>query len=148
MKMIDISGKPIVHREASAVGQIRLRPETVRLVRKGQLEKGDPTQLAILTGIQGAKLTPTLMPLCHPLRLEKVDVKASIVPDGIVVSVTVVSDGRTGVEMEALSAVTAALLNVWDVTKQYEKDSRGQYPTTEISGIKVVRKVKRPAVVP
>lgn len=148
MKMIDISRKPSLHREASAVGRIRLKQETLNRIRKGQIEKGNPAQLAILTGIQGAKLAPTLMPLCHPLRLEKVDVKALIVRDGIEVSATVVSEGKTGVEMEALSAVTTALLNVWDVTKQYEKDPEGQYPSTEITRIRVVRKVKRASLVP
>jgi len=90
-----------------------------------------------------AKKTPEVLPLCHPLPITNVDVKMSIENDGIKVSVKVKSVGKTGVEMEALTATAVALLNVWDMVKKYEKDEEGQYPYTEIVMIRVKSKVKR-----
>lgn len=144
VRMVDISGKQVVRREAVAVGEIRLKPETLRLIKEGRVQKGDPTQIATLAGVQGAKLTPMLMPLCHPLGIESTDVTTEVLETGMRVTAKVVAAAKTGVEMEALTAVAAALLNVWDVTKQYEKTSDGQYPTTTITNIRVLRKVKEP----
>lgn len=142
VKMIDISKKLEQYREAVASGEIKLKPETIKMIREGRIEKGDPIQIAKLTGIQGAKFTPSVIPLCHPIPIESTDVNMSIEDDKIIAKARVIANSKTGVEMEALTAVTIALLNLWDVIKKYEKDDKGQYPTTLISNIKVLRKVK------
>ncbi|MDH5448570.1 MAG: cyclic pyranopterin monophosphate synthase MoaC [Candidatus Bathyarchaeota archaeon] len=144
MSMVDVSKKPEVFREAMARGIIRLRPETIRLIKEGKVEKGDVFSLAKVAGVLAAKKTSELVPLCHPLPLSNVDVKVEIVDEArVAVEATVKAFAKTGVEMEALVAVSAALLTVWDMTKQYEKDSEGQYPTTAITDVKVLQKVKR-----
>lgn len=142
IRQVDVSGKPAVKRIAVARGFIKLRSETLRRIREGGLEKGDPLQVARLAGINAAKLTPFLLPLCHPLKLEHVSIEARVLGEGVEVEVRVEATEKTGVEMEALTAASVALLNIWDVVKRYEKDEEGQYPYTEISSIRVVRKVK------
>ena len=142
-KQVDVSAKPISFRKATAVGFIRLKPETIGIIKRGKVEKGDPLSLARLTGVLSAKQTPNIVVLCHPLRIDSAAVDARLTKDGIEVTATVAAHERTGVEMEALTAVSVALLNVWDVTKQYEKDADGQYPSTSIEYIKVTKKVKR-----
>jgi cyclic pyranopterin phosphate synthase len=142
--MVDVTSKPEVYREAKAKGAIRLKPETIQLIRDGKVEKGDPFQVAQVAGILAAKNTSTLIPLCHPLPLTGVEVKLKIV-DGsnVEAEATVKTRAQTGVEMEALAAAATALLTVWDMTKQYEKDEDGQYPSTSIQDLHVVNKVKR-----
>ncbi|MDH5624214.1 MAG: cyclic pyranopterin monophosphate synthase MoaC [Candidatus Bathyarchaeota archaeon] len=143
MSMIDVTAKPEVYREAKAKGAIKLKPKTIRLIREGKVEKGDPFHVAKVAGILAAKNTSSLIPLCHPLPLTSVEVNLHIVDDSTVeVETTVKTRAQTGVEMEALVAATVALLTVWDMTKQYEKDKRGQYPRTVIQDIRVVRKLK------
>lgn len=142
IKQVDISGKQYVRREAIAVGRIRLRPETVERIGKGLLEKGDALQLARVGGVMAAKMTPHILPLCHSIKLENVEITGRVGEDYVEVRSRVVATEKTGVEMEALTAVSAALLNIWDVVKQYEKDERGQYPETEIYGVRVLSKVK------
>ena len=144
-KQVDVSAKPVSFREATAVGFIKLKPSTIDLIKKGAIEKGDPLSLARVTGVLAAKQTPNMVVLCHPLRLDLAAVEAKLKKNGVEVSARVSAHERTGVEMEALTAVSVALLNVWDVTKQYEKDPEGQYPSTRIECIKVTKKVKRPA---
>ena len=144
MVMVDVSGKAEIFREATATGTIRLKPETVNLIKTGKIAKGDPLYTAKIAGVLAAKKTSSLVPLCHPLPLTNVEVEAEIVDKNTVeVSATVKAKAQTGVEMEALVATSAALLTVWDMVKQYEKDSDGQYPTTAIQNIHVVRKLKR-----
>ncbi|MCP8303872.1 MAG: cyclic pyranopterin monophosphate synthase MoaC [archaeon] len=140
--MVDISKKPEQYREAVASGEIRLKPETIKLIREGRVEKGDPLQIATLAGINGTKFTPWVIPLCHPIPVESTEVDIHIKDESIVVTTKVIANSKTGVEMEALTATSIALLNIWDVVKKYEKDEEGQYPTTMISSIKVLRKVK------
>lgn len=142
IRQVDVSGKEVTRREAVARGFIKLKPETIRRIKSGDLEKGDPLQVARLAGMNAAKLTPLLLPLCHPLKLEHIEVDLSVMDDGIEAVVRVIAHEKTGVEMEALTATSIALLNVWDVVKKYEKDESGQYPSTEIMSIKVVRKIK------
>ncbi len=143
MSMVDVSAKPEVFREAKAKGIIKLKTETIRLIREGKVEKGDPFEVAKVAGILAAKNTSSLIPLCHPLPLTGVEVKLKMVDDSTVeVEATVKTRAQTGVEMEALGAATTALLTVWDMTKQYEKDESGQYPSTSIQDLHVVRKVK------
>jgi len=142
--MVDITEKPEVYREATASGKIKLKPETIRLIREGKIEKGDPFNVAKIAGILAAKNTSSLVPLCHPLPLTNVNISISITDDSTVeVEATAKTRAQTGVEMEALVAASVALLTVWDMTKQYEKDEAGQYPSTVIQEIRVVRKVKQ-----
>ena len=143
MSMVDVTAKPEVYREAKAKGTIKLKPETIQLIREGKIEKGDPFEVAKVAGILAAKNTSSSIPLCHPLPLTGVEVKLKIV-DGsnVEVETTVKTRAQTGVEMEALVAAATALLTVWDMTKQYEKDANGQYPSTSIQDLHVVNKVK------
>jgi len=142
--MVDVSGKAEIFREATAKGQIRLKPETVNLIQEGKIAKGNPLYTAKIAGVLAAKKTSELVPLCHPLPLTNVDVDAIILDKICVeVSATVKAKAKTGVEMEALTAVSVGLLTVWDMVKQYEKDAAGQYPTTAIENIHVVRKLKQ-----
>jgi cyclic pyranopterin phosphate synthase len=144
MSMVDITPKPEVYREATAKGRIQLKPETISLIKKGKIEKGDPLNVAKVAGILAAKNTSMLIPLCHPLPLTNVNIDLKIVKNSAVeVEATVKTKARTGVEMEALVATSVALLTIWDMTKQYEKDAKGQYPGTAIKDIHVVRKVKK-----
>jgi cyclic pyranopterin phosphate synthase len=143
IKMIDISRKDRVYREAIASGKIRLKSRTIELIKAGKIEKGDPTQAAVLTGIQGSKFTPILMPLCHPIGIESSDINITIKGNSIEVRSKVIAHGKTGVEMEALTSTIIALLNIWDMVKKYEKDDEGQYPSTEITSVKVIKKVKK-----
>ena len=143
MGMVDISKKPEVFREATAKGTIKLKAETMQLIKEGKVEKGDVFSLAKIAGVLAAKKTSELVPLCHSLPLSTIDVSVEIAGESIVtVEATVKAFAKTGVEMEALVAVSVALLTVWDMTKQYEKDRKGQYPTTVIGDIRVLRKVK------
>jgi len=148
MAMVDVSSKPEVFREAIAAGTIRLKAETVRLIKEGRIAKGDPLYTAKIAGILAAKNTSKMIPLCHPLSLTKVEVQMEILGKSEVqVTSTVKTKAQTGVEMEALAAASIALLTVWDMVKQYEKDSQGQYPQTMIENIRVVRKIKEGASV-
>jgi cyclic pyranopterin phosphate synthase len=141
--MVDITAKPQIRREAKAKGQIKLKKETVTLIKQGKIEKGDPFQVAKVAGIMAAKKTSSLIPLCHQIPLTSVKIDLRIVNDDIVeVESTVKTKAQTGVEMEALTATTVALLTVWDMTKQYEKDAQGQYPYTAIRDIHVTSKLK------
>jgi cyclic pyranopterin phosphate synthase len=143
MSMVDVSSKDEIFREATASGNIKLRKETITLIKTGRIAKGDPLYTAKIAGVLAAKKTSDLIPLCHPLPLTNVQVDVKVVDEGTVeVSATVKAKAQTGVEMEALAAVSIALLTVWDMTKQYEKDSAGQYPSTTIENIHVVRKFK------
>ena len=144
MTMVDISPKPEVYREATAKGTICLKPNTINLIKEGKTAKGDPLSAAKIAGILAAKKTSELVPLCHPLPLRSVELDAQIAGNSAVdVYATVKTKAQTGVEMEALVAVSVALLTIWDMTKQYEKDSNGQYPNTVIQNVRVVSKVKR-----
>jgi len=142
--MIDVSGKAEVLREVTASGTIHLKSETVKCVKEGRIVKGDPLYTAKVAAILAAKRTSDLIPLCHPLPLTSVAVCPKILDDTTIeVSVTVKTCAQTGVEMEALSAVSVALLTIWDMTKQYEKDVDGQYLSTVIQNVRVIRKYKQ-----
>jgi cyclic pyranopterin monophosphate synthase len=144
LAMVDVSDKAEIFREATALGTIKLKPETIGLIKTGKIAKGDPLYTAKIAGVLAAKKTSSLIPLCHPLPLTNVQVDVKVVGEGSVeVSATVKAKAQTGVEMEALAAVSMGLLTVWDMTKQYEKDAAGQYPSTAIENIHVVRKFKQ-----
>lgn len=120
-KMVDVSQKPDQVREAVARGFIRLLPETVELIRDNQLKKGDVLTVAQIAGIQGAKRTGELIPLCHPLQLWKIDVKCTLQENGVEAECTTLCIGKTGVEMEALTGVNIALLTVYDMCKAVDQ---------------------------
>jgi len=142
LSMVDVSGKPEVFREALAKGLIRLKSETLGLIREGRVEKGDVFGVARVAGVLAAKNTSGLIPLCHPLPLTSVNVDLKGVKEGVECVVTVRARAQTGVEMEALTGVVVALLAVWDMVKQYEKDEGGQYPWTVVEDVRVVSKRK------
>jgi cyclic pyranopterin phosphate synthase len=142
VRQADVSDKPAVLRRATATGRIVLKRETLRMIKGGELEKGDPLAISKTMAVLAAKKTPEMLALCHPIRIEHIEVLESQLEDSIEVTVTVSAHEKTGVEMEALTAVTIALLNIWDVVKAHEKDDSGQYPLTRIEGIRVVEKVK------
>lgn len=143
MSMVDVTSKPEVYREAKAKGSIKLKAETIQRIRNKKIEKGDPFEVAKVAGILAAKNTSSSIPLCHPLPLTAVEVELRVVDDfKVEAETTVKTRAQTGVEMEALAATATALLTVWDMTKQYEKDAEGQYPSTAIQDIHVVNKVK------
>jgi cyclic pyranopterin phosphate synthase len=143
MSMVDVTAKPEVYREAKAKGTIKLKSETLQLIKDRKIEKGDPFEIAKVAGVLAAKNTGSMIPLCHPLPLTSVKVKLQIIDGSMVeAEATVKTRAQTGVEMEALAAAATALLTVWDMTKQYEKDADGQYPGTSIQNLHVVHKVK------
>ncbi|PNV77661.1 MAG: cyclic pyranopterin monophosphate synthase MoaC, partial [Thermoproteota archaeon] len=136
--MVDISEKEPVLRIARARGRIKLRESTIKRIVEGRVEKGDVITVAKLAAIQAVKKTPEIIQLCHPIPIENVGVEVRIEKDYVEVEVEVKAIAKTGVEMEALSGVSAALLNIWDMVKKYEKDETGQYPSTAISDISVL----------
>ena len=133
--MVDVSAKPVSAREAVARGRIRMSPEAVRLIRAGAIKKGDPLQSARLAGIMAAKRTADLIPLCHPLALTHVDVSLAAVADGYAIEARARTADRTGVEMEALTAVAVAALTIYDMVKAVDK-------AMVIDGITLVEKHK------
>ena len=143
VKMVDISGKKSILRIAEAYGRLKLRKETIERIKRGDVEKGNPFLIAKIAAINAVKMTPLLIPLCHPIPITHVDVECGVEDDEhVYCRAKVKAEAKTGVEMEALTAVAVALLNIWDVVKMYEKDERGQYLETQIELIKVVEKVK------
>jgi cyclic pyranopterin phosphate synthase len=122
--MVDVGHKPDQIRIARAEGRIKLNPETVKLIRENQMKKGDVLTIAEIAGIQGGKKTSELIPLCHPLAITKMDVKAELVDDGVVVKSMAKCIGKTGIEMEALTAVNVALLTVYDMCKAVDKSMK------------------------
>lgn len=119
--MVDVGHKPNQIREAKAKGSILLSAETVKLIAENEMKKGDVLTIAEIAGIQAAKQTPSLIPLCHSLLLTKVDLKATLTSTGVEVNSYVKCIGQTGIEMEALTAVTVALLTVYDMCKAVDK---------------------------
>lgn len=146
MAMVDVSGKPEVLREATATGAIKLKAETMQMIRECKIAKGNPLYTAKIAGVMAAKNTSAMIPLCHSLPLTNVEMNIEISgKTTIQVTATVKTKARTGVEMEALTAASVALLTIWDMVKQYEKDTEGQYPSTAIENIHVVKKIKETA---
>ena len=119
--MVDVSNKTTQLRTASAHGHITLSEETLRLIRENQMKKGDVLTVAEIAGIQGGKKTSELIPLCHPLQITKLDVKAELDETGVTVNAVARCIGQTGIEMEALTAVSIALLTVYDMCKAVDK---------------------------
>jgi len=142
MGMVDVSEKPVVQREAEAVGRIIFGPNTIGKIQRGEIRKGDPFLVAEIAAMNAAKQTHLLIPHCHQIPLDTVSVAFHFSGESIEARCLVKARARTGVEMEALVGVTAALNTLWDMAKYLEKDDRGQYPATRITDIRVLRKTK------
>jgi cyclic pyranopterin phosphate synthase len=127
-KMVDVSHKPDTTRTATACGEVHMTKATLELIRAGQIKKGDVLTVAQIAGITASKRTSDLIPLCHPLPLSKVDVDLQLDDSlpGVIITATVKVTGKTGVEMEALTAVSVAALTVYDMAKAAEKTMRIQ----------------------
>ena len=134
-RMVDVSAKPEVRRQAVAEGRLTCATDTIKLLRAQALPKGDVLTVAQIAGVQAAKATSTLIPLCHTLALSGVDVQFTVENDGIVIRATVRSTGKTGVEMEALTAVSVAALTLYDMCKAVDKQM-------SIGSIRVLEKRK------
>lgn len=134
-QMVNVGHKPITERVAVAKGEIRMLPETLELIRAGNMKKGDVLTVAQIAGINAAKKTSELIPLCHPLPLNQVTVDFAFNTDlpGVVITATARTNAKTGVEMEALTAVSVAALTIYDMAKAVEK-------TMEIGNIRLIEK--------
>jgi len=141
-QMVDISGKGDVMREAVAAGKIYLRPATLAAIRTGTVVKGNVLATARVAATLAVKNTPALIPMCHGIAISVISVDFSDGDGYIETRVRVKSTGKTGVEMEALTGVSAALLTIWDMVKSAEKDADGQYPVTRMEDIRVIEKRK------
>jgi cyclic pyranopterin phosphate synthase len=135
-QMVDVSAKPLSIRRAIASGKIRLRPETIDLITRNRIAKGDVFATARIAGIQAAKQTAQLIPLCHTLPLGEVKVDLITSPDGVEARCTARTHAQTGVEMEALTGVAIALLVIYDMCKAVDKEM-------EISDIRLIEKTKQ-----
>jgi cyclic pyranopterin monophosphate synthase len=133
--MVDVGGKPYQHREARAEGFISLSSETIKLVNENAVKKGDVLTIAEIAGIQAAKRTSELIPLCHGINLTKVEVKATLMTNGVKIESLSRCIGQTGVEMEALTAVSVGLLTIYDMCKAVDK-------AMVISNVHLVEKTK------
>ena len=140
--VVDISKKPKVARRASATGILHLSNESRIAINSGDVNKGDVLEASTIAAIQAVKDTPRIIPHCHPIPLEGCNVEWSWENNSLRCTVTVNATYSTGIEMEALTGVSAGLLCVLDMVKSIEKDEDGQYPSTKISDIKVLEKFK------
>ncbi len=138
VKMVDVSGKPVVKRIAVATGAVHLKAETAEMITDGLIKKGDPLATARMAGIMAAKRTGDLIPLCHPLPLDRVSVDFDIEENRIDIRAEAVATARTGVEMEALTAVSVAALTIYDMCKAVDKEMT-------IGDIRLQSKTKEPA---
>ena len=120
-RMVDVSGKPVTRRTAVATGFVRMSSETVAAIREHRTPKGDALEVARIAGVLAAKRTADLIPLCHPLPLNHADVQVEVRDDGIAIIATATTDGKTGVEMEALTAASVAALTLYDMCKALDK---------------------------
>jgi cyclic pyranopterin phosphate synthase len=136
-RMVDVSPKPVSLRTATATGLIRLKPATIRLIRRDRIAKGNVLATARIAGIQAAKRTGELIPLCHPLPIEHADVQFTVRTNSIAIRATARITAKTGIEMEALAAVAAAALTIYDMCKAVDK-------TMRIGDIRLVSKSKSP----
>ncbi|MEO7673684.1 MAG: cyclic pyranopterin monophosphate synthase MoaC [Pyrinomonadaceae bacterium] len=122
VKMVDVGDKAATARRATASGKVLLSPETIAILRSHANPKGDPLEIARIAGIMAAKKTPELIPLCHQINLSKADVKAEITDYGVYLEATAKTTSQTGVEMEALTAISVAALTVYDMCKAVQKN--------------------------
>ena len=132
-RMVDVSAKPVTAREAQAKGRVVMKPETAALIQTGQAAKGDVLAAARIAGLMAAKKTGELIPLCHPLPLDAVNIDLIVTQDAVEITATARTTGRTGVEMEALTAVSLAALTIYDMVKAVDK-------TMRIEAVRLTRK--------
>ena len=140
--MIDISDKKIIMRRAKAKGEIKLKKETIKTIKEKKVKKGDVFTVARVAGLNAVKNTSMLIPMCHPVPVSAVDIDFDVRENSIICVCEVKAEYKTGVEMEALTGATVALLTIWDMVKYLEKDEKGQYPETRITNVEVVEKMK------
>ena len=140
--MIDISEKPTVKRKAISKGEIKLKKETIKAIKEKKVKKGDVFTVARVAGLNAVKNTSMLIPMCHPVPVSAVDIDFDVRENSIICVCEVKAEYKTGVEMEALTGATVALLTIWDMVKYLEKDEKGQYPETRIINVEVVEKMK------
>jgi len=140
--MVEVGEKPNQKRRAIATGTILLQKETIAMIKNQEIKKGNVLTTAQIAAINAVKNTSNLIPLCHPLNITGIEVDFEIKNTEIITTVSVNSLGQTGVEMEAITGVSVALLTIWDMVKAVEKDDDGQYPNTMISNISVIKKEK------
>ena len=140
--MVDVGGKPMSARRAVAVGEIAVTEATRSALESDSVEKGDVLATARVGAIQAVKHTWEIIPMCHQIPITSVETDFTIREDRIKAEVAVETIGQTGCEMEALVGVTVGLNVIWDMTKSLEKDETGQYPRTEIRGVRVIEKSK------
>ena len=140
--MVEVGAKPDQKRRAVASGQIFLDESTIKMIQSEDIKKGNVLTTAQIAGIQAVKNTSSIIPLCHPLNLTGIEIDFDVESSVITCTCAVNTLGKTGVEMEAITGVSVALLTIWDMVKAVEKDDDGQYPDTRISDIKVILKEK------
>ena len=140
--MVDVTPKPDVSRMALASGRIYLRPETLNAIAKGTVVKGNVLATAQVAGTMAVKQTWAIIPMCHQIPVGSVTIEFAQTESFIEAKCRVKTYAKTGIEMEALTGVSVALLTIWDMVKSAEKDAFGQYPVTRIEGIHVIEKIK------
>ena len=140
--MVEVGAKPDQKRRAIASGKICLDKHTIELIQNEEIKKGNVLTTAQIAGIQAVKNTSSMIPLCHPLALTGIELDFKVDETEITATCSVNTLGKTGVEMEAITGVSVALLTIWDMVKAVEKDEDGQYPDTRISDIQVIKKEK------
>ncbi len=133
LRMVDVSAKPVTQRRARARGRVEASPETIAQIRNNRLAKGNVLETARLAGIMAAKTTGQWIPLCHPLLLSHVEVECKVTDSGVEIEATTLAEGKTGVEMEALVAVSAAALTIYDMCKAIDR-------AMEIGSIRLMEK--------
>ena len=140
--IVEIGSKPVVERKASATGLLNLKLETKQAIENKMVKKGDVIEASTIAAIQAVKETPRIIPHCHPIPLEGCKVEWEWEETSLRCTVHVSAHYKTGIEMEALTGVSAGLLCVLDMIKSYEKDNEGQYPDVSLTDLRIVEKRK------
>jgi cyclic pyranopterin phosphate synthase len=140
--MVEVGEKPLQKRNAIAIGKIKLQKKTINMIKNQKIKKGNVFTTAQIAAIQGVKNTANIIPLCHPLKITGIEVDFEVKNIEIICTISVKSQGQTGVEMEAITGVSIGLLTIWDMVKSIEKDEHGEYPYTLIKDICIIKKEK------
>lgn len=141
--MVEVGQKPLSQRTATAQGTIHLQKTTIQQIQEDKIKKGNVLTVAQIAAITSIKNTSQIIPLCHPLNITGIEIEFTTKETTITTTVTVNTQGQTGVEMEAITGASTALLTIWDMVKSIEKDENGQYPNTRITDIIVTQKTKK-----
>ena len=140
--VVDITQKKVVLRSALATGMLKLSQKSLDAISSNQVKKGNVIEASTIAAIQAVKETPRIIPHCHPIPLEGCKVDWELLENALHCTVSVTAHYKTGIEMEAITGVCAGLLCALDMVKSHEKDADGQYPVSEISGVKIIKKYK------